>query len=520
MSFLRLRRAFLTVLALALVVLGVASAHVGTTARYGGTLVVGLSNGGPPCLDPTLNCGGSAIEIYQVMCQRLYQVVSNHGRIEDAPMLAAGPPKLSKDKLTYTVQLKQGIKFNDGTPLNAQAVVTSIQHLMTAPGSARASDYADVASLSAAGQYTVVFHMKARDSTLVGNYMFVLSPTALASEGQNFGSDPICVGPFMYDHTSASGVTLLKSPWYYDRDSIYLDKIVYEGMSDGPSAAAALEAGDIQALDNVSPAVLPGVQESGSLQMLTGANLGWQGVLFNLGNNRGVTNVPYHNVGTPIASSPLLRQAFEEAIDRTTLNRVVWGGLYQPTCTPIPPANTKWFNAVKVPCTPYDPADARRLVAKSGIANPTVSLLAATSPDALTLAQFIQSEERAVGINVVIVSQGSAAAGTFDAELTGFEPGADGEPNYLISQFFDSSGVRDYGGYSDPRLDYVLANGLKATQFSARAVNYHAAEQILQADRPAIFLYNTVDHAAFSSSLAGVQLTANGLLDVEHAQDR
>ena len=64
----------------------------------------------------------------------------------------------------------------------------------------------------------------------------------------------------------------------------------------------------------------------------------------------------------------------------------------------------------------------------------------------------------------------------------------------------------------------MLANGLKATQFGARAVNYRAAQQILQADRPAIFLYNTIDHAAFSSSLTGVELTANGLLDVEHAQ--
>ncbi len=394
---------------------------------------------------------------------------------------------------------------------------------MTAPGSARASDYADVASVSAAGQYTVVFHMKARDSTLVGNYMFVFSPTALASEGQNFGNDPVCVGPFMYDHTSPSGVTLAKSPWYYDRNSIYLDKIVYEGMNDGPAAAAALEAGDIQVLDNASPAVLPGIQETNGLRVLTGANLGWEGVVFNIGNSRGVTNVPYKNVGTPIASSPLLRQAFEEAIDRTTLNRVVFGGFYQPSCTPIPPANTKWFSAVKVPCTPYDPSDAKRLVVKSGIANPTVTLLTGTGSDPLLLAQFIQAEENAIGINVVIDSgstAGRSTVGTFDAELGGFEPGADGEPNYLIAQFFASSGVRDYGGYSDPRLDYVLANGLKATQFSARAVNYHVAQQILQADRPAIFLYNTIDHVAFSTSLTGVELTANGLLDVEHVQYR
>jgi ABC-type transport system substrate-binding protein len=115
---------------------------------------------------------------------------------------------------------------------------------------------------------------------------------------------------------------------------------------------------------------------------------------------------------------------------------------------------------------------------------------------------------------------GRLAAGTYDAAVSAFEPGADGDPNYIISQFFSSSGARDYSGYADPRLDYVLANGLKATQFGARAVNYHVAQQILQADRPAIFLYNTLQHAAFTTSLAGVTLTANGMLDVEHAQFR
>ncbi len=53
-------------------------------------------------------------------------------------MLAAALPVLSKDKLTYTIQLRQGIVFNDGTPFNAQAVVTTVQRFMTYPGARRA----------------------------------------------------------------------------------------------------------------------------------------------------------------------------------------------------------------------------------------------------------------------------------------------------------------------------------------------------------------------------------------------
>ena len=168
-------------------------------------------------------------------------------------------------------------------------------------------------------------------------------------------------------------------------------------MTDAAAAAAALEAGDIQALDDVSPSALPGIQENAGLHVLTGAGLGWNGIRFNIGNKNGVGNLPYTNVGTPIASSPLLRQAFEEAIDRSTMNRVVFGRLEQTSCTPIPPANTTWFAAIKVPCTPFDPADAKRLVARSGIANPTVTLLTGSTSDGIRLGEFIQAEENGRG---------------------------------------------------------------------------------------------------------------------------
>jgi peptide/nickel transport system substrate-binding protein len=515
MGLLRLVVALVVSLALALASLGAAS------GRYGGTLYVGVQFGMPDTLDPTESRAGSGIEIDLAMCQKLYTVVSNHGRLEDAPQLAASLPVMSKDKLSYTIKLRQGILFNDGTPFNSQAVVASIQRLMTDPLSTRSTDYESVASITADGPYAVVFHMKARDATLVGNYMFVYSPTALAQGGANFAANPVCVGPFMFDHEVAGdSLTLIKSPYYYAKGSIHLDKIVYVSEAGAPGVQE-LEAGAVQALDNVAPPEVPGVQENNGFRMLSTPQLGWNGILINIGNAHGVDVLPYHNVGTQFSSSPLLREAFSEAIDRNALNRVLFGGLYQPSCTPIPPANTTWYAAIKVPCV-FDPAAARRLVARSGVANPTVDLMVTGTTDMGNLAQFIQVEEKAVGINVVIDPTAGVgthlAKGTFDAAVNAYEPGADGEPNLIISQFFQTQGVRNYVGYSNNRLDYVLANGLKATQLADRAVNYRVAQQILLSDVPAVFLYNTVIHAAYSSNLSGVQLTANGLLDVTHAQ--
>src|SRR5207253_203470 len=88
----------------------------------------------------------------------------------------------------------------------------------------------------------------------------------------------------------------------------------------------------------------------------------------------GLGNLPYTNVGTPLASNPNLRKAFEEAIDRTAVAKIVGGGGAQPGCTPISPSNTGWYDA-SIKCTPYDPSDAKKLLAAAGVSNLTVHLL-------------------------------------------------------------------------------------------------------------------------------------------------
>src|SRR5262249_59585516 len=104
-------------------------------------------------LQRTLTVSTNVKETSRAMCDPLY---IRGGLLERVPVLAAGPPVVSPDKRTYTVQLRQGIEFNDGTPLNAQAVVASVQRFETFPGSMLANGYALVDSVTTAGQYTVV----------------------------------------------------------------------------------------------------------------------------------------------------------------------------------------------------------------------------------------------------------------------------------------------------------------------------------------------------------------------------
>jgi peptide/nickel transport system substrate-binding protein len=508
--------ALLAVLGLATSLLGAASAH---PSKYGGTLVVGVNSGDPNTLDPVFNNTPAASEpIFAVMCQRLY---AWNARLRLVPLLAAALPALSADKLTYTITLRQGILFNDGTPFNAAAVLSAIQREMAA-GSLRRSEYASVASVTATGPYTLVYRLKSRNSTFIGGNPYVTSPTAVATEGDGFASHPVCVGPFMFDHwVPGDNVTVIKSQYYYDKGDIHLDKIVFKPMPVAPAAAAALKAGDIQVMNQVSTTEIDGVRSVSSLRVIQAYQLGWTGVQFNIGNRSGVLSLPYSNVGTPFASNAKLRQAFEEAIDRNALNRVVYGGDMQVICDMIPPADTVWFATTQVPCTPYDPVDARKLVAASGIPNPTLHLLTGNTSDALLRAQFIQAEEAAVGINVVLdpvdttTNAARRLSGNFDAYLGGFTPGGVDPTEVIHLATWDD---RNYAGYSNPRLDLILANGLKAASSKARSTLYRVAQQIILADRPYISLYNPIVYVGFSANVTGISLTANGVINVAYAQ--
>ena len=513
----RVLSAGLAVAVLGLVVALAASAGAQSQGRYGGTLVVGLSIGEPDALDPTTARTLSAKEIFNAICRGLYRVDADQQYVPD---LATSMPVISKDKLTYTVTLRKGVLFNDGTPFDAPAVVTSFQRHMTLPGSRWTSNLSYLDSVTASGPYTVVFHLKARYSPLP--YVIslpIMSPAQLTKLGANFSSDPVCVGPFMFDNRVAGdSVTAIKSPYYYGKYAVHFDKIVWKFLS-GTPAAQALQAGDIQVLTSVAPTDLASLQHTAGVGIVSQPSRQRDLLYLNLGNASGVGNLPYTGVHSPLASSPKLRQAFEEAIDRVTVNKVANLGLEHPDCSWIPSSDPVWYASTEVPCTSYDPADAKKLVAASGIPNPTVHLLTSGPSN---IPQVIQSEEAAVGINVVIDSTdlptqvARLISGNYDVASGGTVAGnLDPGPTYQTA--FGTIGTTNYSGYSNPRLDFVLANGFKATTLQARSTLYRVAERIIQADRPVIVLDDAVTYGAYSSS---IQLGSTTFLDYVFGQYR
>jgi peptide/nickel transport system substrate-binding protein len=352
-----------------------------------------MAAGEPDVLDPTLARTFSGREVFLTFCEKLYDLDQKANIV---PQLASALPSVSKNKLTVTIPLRKGVRFNDGTPFNAKAVVTTINRDINLKGSVRASELSPVKSVSTKGKYAVVFHLSSPYSPLTAQLAdragMILSPKQLGKLGLNFAKDPVCVGPFMYkNRVAGDSITVVKSPYYYDKKDVHLSKIVFKIENDAAAAANALKAGDLQALDGVASTELQGVASDPKLRIVTAAGLGYQGITINVGNTNGVGKPFGSNNSTDLGKSAKLRQAFELAINRNALNKVVFNGTVLPGCTPISPSSSWYDKTIK--CTAYDPAQAKQLVQQSGISNPTVHLMVPTASVALRQAQFIQAEE-------------------------------------------------------------------------------------------------------------------------------
>src|SRR3954468_22224741 len=212
---------------LALSLAAAAGAPPAAFAKAGGTITVGLTAGEPDALDPTLARTFSGREVFLTFCEKLYDL---NAKAQIVPQLASKLPAISKDKLTVTIPLRKGIKFNDGTAFNADAVVKTLQRDQTLKGSTRASEISPIDSVTASGANKVVIHLKTPYSPLTAQFAdragMIMSPAQLDKLGDKFATAPVCVGPFTYDNRVAGdSITVVKSQFYYDKKDVHLDKI-------------------------------------------------------------------------------------------------------------------------------------------------------------------------------------------------------------------------------------------------------------------------------------------------------
>jgi peptide/nickel transport system substrate-binding protein len=498
-----------------------AGGSVAADSKAGGTLTIGLAED-PDALDPTLARTFVGRMVFLHMCEKLYDL---NAKLQIIPQLAASMPTLSGDKKAMTIKLRRGVRFNDGTPFNAQAVKISLDRHRTLAGSARASEISPVTSVNVVNNYTVRLNLNARYSPLTAQLAdragMIMSPKQLDALGTRFASNPVCVGPFKFtSRTAGDRIVLDKSQFYYARSKVKLSRIIFRIITDTSARAANLRSHDINVLDRIASTDLPAIQRDKSLRVLKATSIGYQGISINVGNKNGIGK-PFENVGSPLASKRAIRQAFELSLDRKLINRVVFGGTVLPGCLPVPPASP-YYDA-KIKCPSRNVARARLLVRSTGMATPVrVRLMIGTDQVAARLGQVIQSMAAQANFRVELQPTEFVTAlrrqdqGNYDSFAVGWSGRVDPDGN--IYQFVHSKGSLNNLGWSSPRMDMLLDNARKAATPKARKTLYNAAYRILRTDLPLIYLYYPVNRHGVTANVKGVRLYGDGLIRAYFAE--
>ncbi|GAC1537255.1 MAG: ABC transporter substrate-binding protein [Acidimicrobiales bacterium] len=481
--------------------------------KAGGTMTVALAED-PDKLDPTLGRSLVGREVFANMCEKLYDV---NDKLEIIPQLASALPKTSEDGKTVTIAMRSGLKFNDGTPLDAAAVKTSLDRHLTLAGSARKTEISPITEVTVVDPMTVQLTLSKPfaplTAALADRAGMIMSPAALTKLGANFGTAPVCVGPFSFvSRTTGSEIVLQKAPDYYDAAKVKLDKVIFKIITDANVRVANLKSGDVAVAERLAPTDIPGLKTDPKVSLITATSIGYQGLTINVGNTAGVGK-PVGKVSSPLGGSPQLRQAFADALDRDAINKVVFAGLYQPTCSPIPSASPY---ADKEPCPKRDVAAAKKLIADSGTPAPvTVSLLTGTSPEDLRLGQVIQSLEKEAGFDVQLKPTEFASlldqtdAGKFDATILGWSGRVDPDGN--IYNFLHTGGALNIGGLSDPAVDAPLEDARKTSDMAARAKDYATTLAAQAKDNALIYLYNSQLYLGTAKNVGGLDFFNDGL---------
>ncbi|NUS07694.1 MAG: ABC transporter substrate-binding protein [Nonomuraea sp.] len=482
--------------------------------KGGGTLNVAL-NADPDALDPSVSTTLVGREVFANMCEKLYDIDSSATLV---PQLAAALPELSDDGKEVTVKLRQGVKFNDGTPLDADAVKKSLDRHRTWEKSARQADLAAVSKVTVVDPATVRLTLTRAFTPLTAQLAdragMIMSPKALDSAGDNFGASPVCVGPFKFGgRTSGSQIVLERAPDYYDAAKVKLDKLVYKIIVDPNVRAANLKSGDVQVADQLATTTVKGVQADPNLKVVAGGGLGYYGITINTGNANGSTEKP-GTVNTALAKSPQLREAFDLALDREVINKTVYNGLYEVDCFPVPLGSP--FRAQDLSCPGRDLAKAKQLVQASGVPTPVPVTL--TSPNDATnqrLAQVIQQMTKEAGFDVKVqtaefvstLEQGKS--GKFDVLLNGWSGRVDLDGN--LTNLITSRGSNNYSGMSDPGIDDPIQQAAAETDLTKRAELYASAMKKAAEVRGVLYLYHNKYYLGMSKNVAGVQYFKDGL---------
>ena len=472
-----------------------------------GILVVGLESN-PMNLDPRIATDAASSRINQLIYRGLFGKNPSGQVVPDLVETWEQP-----DPTTYRFLIRQGIRFHDGRPLEAEDVRYTFESLLDKDlGSPLRATYQAIASVECPKHDSVVFRLRQPEASFLANLDLGIVPRPDSVEqDRNYRVHPVGCGPFEFvSWEQGHEIRLLANPATPD-GSPKVQEIRFKIIPDNTVRVLELRKGSVHLIQNdFQPEVLPILERQGRFTILKGEGTYYSYLGFNLKD--------------PILGSVIVRQAIAHALDREAMIDHLLGGLAAPATGVLSPMN--WAYEAQVKTYPYDPEKSKALLDAAGYPDPDgdgprkrFCLTYKTSQNDLRrrIAEAIQNQLDAVGIEVRIRSY---EWGTFfsDIQKQNFQMYAltwvgVTDPDiftYIFSaKSFPPLGA-NRGQYENPEIDRLLEEGRRTQDPEARKRIYSRVQKILAEDLPYVSLWYGMNVVVMDRRIQGFRGYPNG----------
>jgi peptide/nickel transport system substrate-binding protein len=461
-------------------------------------------------LDPTVARTFVGRIVFAGLCDKLFDI---NEKLEILPQLATGYEYA--DPKTLLIHLRSGVKFQDGTEMDAAAVKYSLDRHATMQGSARKGEISAMDHVEIVDPLTVKIVLKSPSAPFIAQLTdrsgMIVSPKAAEAEGKDFGLHPVCAGPFSFaERVAQDHITLDRFPGYWDAKNIHFAHVTYRIITDTSVKLANLQAGAVDIAERIAPSDVAEARKNPKLTVAVFPGLGYDSINFNLNNGpRGKT---------PFGQNALVRKAFELSIDRAAIMQVVYNGLFQPTVQGIP-SSSPYFDAdLKVP--ERDVAKAKALLAQAGVKTPvSVTLAVTTSPVQKQMGEVVQSMAAEAGFDVKVQATEFASmlsaegSGDFEASAIGWSGRPDPDGN-LYSFFYTNAPLND-AKYSDKDVDTWLDQSRASSDVATRKALFAKIVTKIEADLPIMYLDSPSWVTGMTTKLTGFRAVPDGMIRIQ-----
>ncbi|MBK5241314.1 ABC transporter substrate-binding protein [Clostridium sp.] len=466
----------------------------------------------PRGLDPAYVDDGESAKVISNVYEGLIKYKDGSTEIE--PCLALDW-EISEDGKEYTFNLRQDVKFQDGTPFNADAVIFNVERQLPP----KATDdmpyasftYGQVAKIEKTGDYSVKFTLTSKYTPFLANLAMslaapVVSPTAVAKFGDKFIENPVGTGPYSFvswDKNQSLKLTKFDGYW---GDKPKVDNVVFKFTKENSVRASDLMTGGTDIIDGVDPNDIEKLKSEGmEIYQSDGMNINY--MAFNCSRE------PFND--------PALREAISHAIDREELVKYLYQGYSSVANSPLPTFIPGYDKDVE-PYN-YDADKAKQMLKDAGKSDLEVKIITYSNPRPYNtvggqkLAESVQNYLAKIGVTATIDSynwtdyKGKLANGEGDIFFYGWT-GDNGDADNFLS-LFDSNEIKstlNSAQYSNPAVDALLLKGRELENGEERNKIYKELQEIVAKDAPWLPISHSQALAAYSPNVTGFSMHPTG----------